>query len=528
MLLINKLGSWPSLLAGLDAKKTLFAAPCPDMMVAKHALGPVATIAKMISDRLPDVLEQEAVRICVVGAEAHESLNQGSGFNLLPSLLSDLLSYQVDLVGDKLDGSLTTDAKAGALKIKHLSGRIDVTLHHCLLGSYLEGNTPDLIIMLHPGFEEFHESWLMDDSGVTDALARGIRIFGASYGDESAIDKLYLNAHGYDITAVQNNPFVIRHEPPKLPAYVNKVIVDWAAQTWELKNTGNRGQAFFSDLLPAWREMVSFRAQTEDIPIAGLYTKTAMKGRTAYLNLFGEIYVSFKDGVIVDFSSDDVICEEVEIDVSDIDGYKSFPFMHKTLKCALVYLSYLLNDAMEAAEESLFGALNDADSDSLKQMLIDSGAYQEKRDMSALDESINSYFEKFEGEDLVSKLKESFAVSSLTGYLNEEKYNLLHLGCAADNVALIELARELNIDPDLRNSDMYSPLDLCVADGGVAGLKALLKSYPSININASGASGFTALHHTKSRSRPDMADVLKQHGAKGNIKNAAGLTYETM
>ena len=76
---------------------------------------------------------------------------------------------------------------------------------------------------------------------------------------------------------------MIRHEPPKLPAYASKAIVDWAAQTWELKNTGNRGQAFFSDLLSAWREMVSFRAQTEDIPIAGLYTKTVMKGRTAYL-----------------------------------------------------------------------------------------------------------------------------------------------------------------------------------------------------------------------------------------------------
>ncbi len=526
MLPINKLESWPSLLAGLDAKKTLFAEPCLNLGVAKHTLGPVATIAKMISARLPDVLKQETVTICVVGAESHESLNRGSGFNLLPGLLSDLLSYQVDLVGDQIGGGLPADANTGALKIKQVSTRIDVTLYHCLLGSYLEDNTPDLIVMLHPGFEKFHESWLVDDSGVTDALARGIRIFGASYGDESAIDKLYLNAHGYDITAVQDNPFVIRHEPPKLPAYASKAIVDWAAQTWELKNTGNRGQAFFSDLLSAWREMVSFRAQTEDIPIAGLYTKTVMKGRTAYLNLFGEIYVSFKDGVIVDFSSD-VICEDVEIDVSDIDGYKSFPFMHKTLKCALVYSNYLRND-MEAPEESLFGALDDVDSESLKQMLIDNGLYQEKRDTSALDKSINGYFEKFDGEELVSKLKESFAVGSLAGYLNEEKCNLLHLGCAEDNVALIELARELDIDPDLRNSDMYSPLDLCVADGGVIGLKALLKSYPSININASGAWGFTALHHTKSRSRPDMADVLKQHGAKGNIKNAAGLTYDTM
>lgn len=523
-MLINKHKSWPRLLGKLEAKKNLFNEPCENEL-AKDTIAPVATVAKIISTRTPEILKKDNVRICIAGAELHDTLNKGDIFNLLPILLDDFSNYHVDMIGDKVDKGLAEDK---SLEIKEKSQQVVITKYDCLLGSYLKNQTPDVIIMLHPGFEEYHKNWLVDDNGISEAISNGIKVFGASYGDESPIDKLYLNSHGYNIINVQNNPFSKCQTPPSLPINVSTNIFEWAAQTWEIEKSNNYNEEFISGLLPALHEIISLRASTEDIPVSGYYTKTTINDHGQWFNIFNEIYVSFKHGVVIDFNSNDLLCQDIEIDISDIGQYKDFKFLFLSLKCAIVHKDYLrpyLEKEQESKEDRIF---TDIDEDEVTEMMLEKGNHSGNRMMNSSEKSISSYFKIYEGKELLIKLKENYSNEILADFLDDEKYNLLHIGCSTDNVELIEFAKELDLDPDQRNSDMYSPLDLCVADGGMHGIKRLIKLYPDIDVNSVGAWGFTALHHTKTRGKPDMADLLKKHGAKDNIKNHAGLAYKDM
>lgn len=515
---INKYKSWSRLLGDLKTKKNLFKEPCENEF-AKYTLAAVATIAKIIATRAPDLLKKDSMRICVAGAQTHDTINGGDLFNLLPELLSDFTNYHLDLVGDKVD---VNEIAHQGTELKRKSKQVVVTKYISLLGSYLSENTPDVIILLHPGFEEYHNSWLVDDNGIEAALSKKIKVFGASYGDESPIDKLYTNAHGYNIFNIQNNLFSRPLSEISVPNHVSQNIFVWAAQTWEIEKTSDHDNEFITELIPFLSEMLTARAAEEENPVSSYYTSTLMNTQGQFFNIFSDIYISFTEGAIIS-TDGPLICEDVEIDVSDIVQYKEYQFLYLTLKCAIAYKEYLKPALLQADDSS------DQDLDKMTSEIFEqTGNHSGLRPITLSNKKIIPYFEKYEGIHLVNKLKSNFEINELSDFLDNEKYSLLHVACALNNLPLIEFSKEIGIDPDQRNSDMYSPLDICVADGGIEGLKSLIKSYPEINLDAAGAWGFTALHHTKIRRKPDMADVLKSHGAKDTIKNHAGLAYRDM
>lgn len=532
-MLINKQKTWSRLMGQLNTKNKLFTQPCSNDL-AKHALSPVVSIAKMISVRCPEILNSDSVRICIAGVQTHDISNDGDLFNLLPELLNSKLTYNVDLIGDKINFPALDSEN---IKLKEESSSVNISKQECLLGEYLKSNTPNVIILLHPGFEEYHQSWLVDDNGIKDALNDGIKVIGASYGDESPIDMLYLNSHGYNLKSIQNNPFSRINDMSFLPEGVSQNIVDWASQTWELE-TKDCDEEYIAELIPFLKEVLNGRASEGAFPVSSYYTKNIINEDGQWFNIFSDIYVSFNEGVIVDFEEGLLLCEDMEIDVSDISRYKDYPFLYLTLKCSIVhkdYLKPLINAEMVGDEDDeddnyiddlgddgfeFFGP--DGMMDAIKQ---NTNAGNQKK-MNPVEQKILTCIREYTGEDIVKNLKEKFTNEELSTFLDSERYSLLHIGCSSDNLALIEFSKELNINPNTRNSDLYSPLDLCVADGGINGLKTLINLYPDIDTNATGAWGFTALHHTKTRGKPDMAEVLLSNGASDTLKNDAGMMYK--
>lgn len=523
-MLINKHKSWPRLLSELKNKKSIFNQPCGNEL-AKCTLVSVVTVAKMIATRAPEIIQKDNVRICIAGVETHDVINGGEIFNLLPLLLNESINYQVDLIGDKIDNNLINHNNS---EIKVKSDSVSITKSNCLLGAYLSENTPDIVIILHPGFEEYHKSWMVDDNGLEIAMLKEIKVLGASYGDEAPIDKLYANSHGYNVCKIQKNPFQRAFDEVPVPSYVSSDIFSWAAQTWELEKISNENNETISDLIPFLVELISTRAATEIIPVSGYYTKNMTLNNSQWFNIIGDLYISFQNGLIIDSSEEIVVCEDVEIDVSDIEQYKEFKFLFLSLKCALAYREFIKPMMTQLEESKSASIFSESDVSAATRIAQETGNHSGLREMNSSEKSIENDFKVYDGSDLVTRLKNNYSTDELTSFRNDQKYNLLHIGCAIDDIEIIALAKSLGLNPDQRNSDMYSPLDLCVADGGIDGLKMLIKLYPEIDMNAAGAWGFTALHHTKTRRKPDMAMILKNHGAKDTIKNAAGLAYKDM
>jgi hypothetical protein len=512
-MLINRHKSWARLLGALGTKNGLFKAPV-EIDTAKSLLSPVFSVAKIISSRVPELLNKNHLRICIAGAEFHDTINSGNSFGLLPILLGDI-DYSVDLLGDKVAKGICHNED---YTLSHSPENVSIKLFPIILGQYIRDNTPDIIIMLHPGMEEYANSWLVNDDGVKLALEKNIRIFGASFGDEAVIDKLYMNAHGYDLCDIRSNPFK-RDEKINFGAGIPNNLVEWGSDTWEIIFSKAGANEFISELIPSWKEMISLRESNLLNPFEAMYTKTLSDEHGLWHNIIDQVFVSFTEGVIVD-NNGEILVEEIEVDVADLSAYKEFKAVYQGLKCAVVFKEYV-KDMIDDPESSNDGMhlFSGHDLDGVF-------GQREKRALQDNELQINKLLSQYEGASLVSKLTTEHSLSELKTFLDEKKYNLLHLACSRNDVELIKLARMLDIQPNERNNDQYSALDICVADGGIEGLNEVLKLFDDVNVDSQGNFGFAALHHCITREQPEMAKKLIAHGANSKAKNSAGMTYE--
>lgn len=219
--LVLKHNNWPDLLNALselsDDNKRLKRIPEEKL---KSFLWPAVSLAYLIALKLPELLKRDSIRILVAGAEINDSLDDGMWYHFIPNLLSRKMQLQVDIIGPNIGGSTAEDYKDfdfTAPKLHTVFQENYENPSHIYkrklkehLGYSDTDNSYNLCMLFHPWFERDHIEWL-DDGGLTELVALGIPICGASYfSDEYVHDRLYLEAYGAEkVGDAIENPFAI-------------------------------------------------------------------------------------------------------------------------------------------------------------------------------------------------------------------------------------------------------------------------------------------------------------------------------
>jgi len=205
------------------------------------ALSPVCTLAFAIDNLYTKPLS-DGLHVAIAGAGLTDADNGGEGYKVL-GLLLGINNIKVDLVGP----SVHKDSHYAPNKEfkSHVGESVEVSTYETTIGDYIKLHKPDIIMMNHPGLEQFHKQWMASDE-MPRCIEMGIDVFGVSYGDDEAeFDEYYLKAYGYTVEKSLKNPFLLDYSDEAEMARTMGVIgyeaiksgmMNWGGEVWKIES----------------------------------------------------------------------------------------------------------------------------------------------------------------------------------------------------------------------------------------------------------------------------------------------------
>lgn len=204
--------------------------PSPNVIASIEV--PVA-VARWIAHFHPEMAAKEHLHIVIGGAElGPDCFDQGAWYKLIPHLLGNpSMRINVSLVGPDALSSTRTGYSGGADELRSVlgpgfTGGTDllntagsVEVFSGTLGAFFEksADSPDVVILSHPGFEKHAGQWLQPGE-LPKVLKRGVPVGCLSYApDEYEHDRWILSKYGYSAIARPSlkNPLAVK-EPDAL------------------------------------------------------------------------------------------------------------------------------------------------------------------------------------------------------------------------------------------------------------------------------------------------------------------------
>ncbi|WP_318493433.1 ankyrin repeat domain-containing protein [Photobacterium leiognathi] len=534
--------------------------PAPKNNIQEQMLKAVVLLAKQLNAYIDITSIKGPIKVLIAGCD-HSECRGIDCYKLLNKLLGTEREWDITLIG--LETTNNDPTQKYKLTTKADDNRINTHLvsSPLSLSEYLNQNEyPDILVLNHPGFEEFFDSWLDNDTGIADCLKRNIPVIGASYGtDEYKIDDFHLQAFGMKITDHKINDLCLRPSlgdlddlPHKMRPIIASGICDWGRTIWQIESNGLTKNKEKLDVLGDFEEIslsighYLLENNIITIPQEAAGEHLYKRNGDYFLRIYAQYTLDFKLRYIFDEESGQIVTRDIEIEVEPDENL--FSDFHKIREIMInIYRTHIkpnlsteehhhdehfdpystddLHDMNELLNkltggnvqgeklQEIMGAM--ASGADINQML----GFQEKRSMSNSDKEVLNLVEENRIDELLL-----LPDDLLLAYEDEYRRNLAHLAAITNSLPILHHAISIGVPFDVRDTDDFSFLDTAVEYGSLDVINESVSNGVARNIlNSQNTRGCTALHQAVTRNNKAAYDLLIELGADDNLKNIVGM-----
>lgn len=364
---------WSKLLSAVSAHK-LFSSNLTNHQMT-ILLAPVCTLAFALGHFYKKTIK-DGFHIAVAGADSKETIAAGSTYRLLATLLG-IDHIKVDLVGPEVDNDIYNSP---ALMLRQGIGQnVNISIHKMTIGAYAKENTPDVIMLNHPGFEAHFEEWFVPTE-LEFVVDREIPILGTSYAnDEAELDAFFLQAYGFKASEPINNPYLMDHtkqpcdhEDMDFGSDAAKMgLFNWGGQVWCIEKKSKRDEdqiEFLKFYLQANSRLAGQLDDPSALPVI-VDAEDQHGNDWVLIRMLPEpIFYSRDKSMIVSGHSNQVIAEDIELDCTYLKPKHQKSYFQSLLISAIINRDYaaeideFIEDEMEQFEDFFQSMLPDEDS----------------------------------------------------------------------------------------------------------------------------------------------------------------------
>lgn len=337
---------WSQLLSAISAYKLFNSSHTNSEMV--QLLSPVCTLAFALG-KLYSKPIYDGFHVAVAGADIKEAFNKGDTYRLLSTLLG-VDDLRIDVVGPEVCLEPINNPQFSLRPSIGLNVR--VSLLEMTIGQYVKTNTPDVIMLNHPGFECHFNEWFIERE-LPFVFDRGIEILGTSYAnDEAELDGFYLRAYGFIASEPFNNPYLIDHtEDAKKMHAVNSFgadavragLMNWGGQVWRIEKKSKEDDELIELLSDLRKNNHILARQIEDPSSLPVIIEAKDQHGDAWVLIRNEpepVFYSREKAMIVTAESGVVIYDGVELDATYLKKIEQKTIFQSMLISAIINRDY--------------------------------------------------------------------------------------------------------------------------------------------------------------------------------------------
>jgi hypothetical protein len=517
---ITKLSQWSELFSVIEPNQ-FFNRTTPVHHQQMYLCAPIS-LANNIQRLCPKILDgRDSIRICIAGAELMDTFNDGNAYSVLEKIFDSSIEWQLDFVGLEIHNRRSF----GIQITKNIGTNVKCNFFNFSLGRYIkEHGVPDLVSINCPGFEEFYESWLVNDSGIKDCLINNIPVIGTSYGnDEAEIDQIYSRSYGFKIIDIYDNQYTIGGSPIDFNEAADSSM-NWSGQGWRMvKGNFQRDD----ELIELIEEQNKFLHEISDGSIETTYYQRFdlihKEGSKVLYKIGRDLAFDIDDKAIVNSQGQTVI-EDIELDTTYLSDDLTTP-AQALLIIAIIRRDYLseidnagfsqfnsLSESVEELKEFLKSNNIDSDLSELSSFIFGKAA----KEMTPINIKIN----KLINNDDYASLS-SFSDKQLHDFTTENHQNLMHLAALKNSEALYEIAKIVKIKPEDRDGDFFNAVDICAEKDSIEIFYRIKNDFPDFDFNDCDPKGFNVMARALTYGSPRMIKALKKIGLEPTLGHAA-------
>lgn len=337
---------WSQLLSSISAYKLFNHSHTNSEMTM--LLSPVCTLAFALGKYYSKPIA-DGFHIAVAGADIKETFNNGSTFRLLSKLLG-VEDLKIDLVGPEVFHNIFNNPQHSLRP--NIGPNVRINLFEMTIGEYAKTNTPDVIMLNHPGFESHFDQWFQENE-LPFVFERGIEILGTSYAhDEAELDGFYLKAYGFIASEPINNPYLLDHskdadEMQSAQGFGAEAaragLMNWGGQVWRIAQKSKSDDDLIELLNVLRFNNDNLARQLEDPSSLPIMFDAKDQNGDEWVLIAMEpepIFYSRKKAMIVTAETGHVIVEDVELDATYLKSIEQKSIFQSMLISAIINRDY--------------------------------------------------------------------------------------------------------------------------------------------------------------------------------------------
>lgn len=531
-------------IAALNRPMPVFS-PSPKMEMQEILLAKVILLACQISKIAPEILDKEGtIKVLLSGTGFPENADRGEAYKLINKVLGTEKKWEIILTGNEINegGFYYTGTELAANPLNDL---VTVSRDEMLLSESIEKyGLPDILVLNHPGFEKFHQTWFAEGAGIRECLNQGVTVLGASYGDDEALtDEFYASAYGVKMSCMELNNLYLRNDvsakidDAMVIDAVNSGYCDWGRSIWKLESNGLKDNPEKLELmddidfaLSSIGHYLNSRGVMADPNHLFLHLMREVEGQKV-VRIYSQYSLNLNERFIFDEEDGTIIQEDIEIDCSDFDIDRLEMAHNMVMLMVTVFRDYIKEEIESQLEQSqelpasmmeLMEQMGVSPEEVESMMSGVSGAFGMTPNREMTDDEVKIM--NAIGEERLDEVL-GLPDETLMDFKDNLHRNVAHLAAVIDSVELLKKAKEIGIDLKERDGDLFSLLDICGERNSTNVAKFLIEEHLVDDLlDAQDTRGFTPSHRAASYGSKEVFEIFRESGANLTLKNIAGLT----
>lgn len=512
---ITKFKRWNKLLSALNTRK-LFTSNETANLQKMYLCAPIS-LANSIQVLYPEILNKSDLKVCIAGAAMLDTFNDGEAYKIFEKLFDGNKNWKFDFIGPEIS---CKEQYPLSIK-KDIGNNVTRKFYDIKLAEYVEKHgLPDLLVMNCPGFEQFYQSWLIDDQGLRKCIEQEIPIIGSSYGnDEAELDQAYARAYGLKVSEIFDNQYTLGFSPVKHNKDA-KDSMNWSGQCWKLQ-AGNLSRD--QDLIELLSSQYDFLREVSGNSMENIFSNrfdlTHKDGGKTFYKIGMGLAFDIEDKTIVD-GYGNIIIDDIELDKTYLgkDLTTTTQSMLIILTIRRDYMDEINKhievfegddlDIRKGAKEflAMMGEeLGDVNIEGLTSAILG----KDKREMSQYEMEIDNILisEKYSELGL-------YTDEQLSSFMNEDHQNLMHISALVNSIELYDIARESGIKPEVRDGDNFNVADICAEKDSLEVFEKVMNDFPNFDIQDVDPKGFNVMYRAMTYNSPRMIGALNRLGVE--------------